>query len=134
MLRRATVAQLAQSLLGPASLDPDGIGSPETQAARHAIESAATHLRRPGAARRTAQWLHDAQQRAERSNPRELLRSCRVPAHLIVGDQDPFAAPDGTTNLTTIPTAGHNPQLSHPALVAAAIKTFADQTRCLESP
>jgi pimeloyl-ACP methyl ester carboxylesterase len=69
----------------------------------------------------------DAQQNEERSRLRELMRTCPVPLHLIAGDQDPLEQQYGTTDITTIPAAGHYPHLSHPALVGAAIKTFSHQ-------
>jgi len=128
MLRRATVGQLTESPLGaPLPGQGGGIATQHTTAARRAIESAAAQLIRPGVARRTGRWLHDAQQRSERASLRDLLNSCPVHRHLIAGDHDPIVERSDATESTTIPAAGHNPHLSHPALVATAIREFADQ-------
>ena len=102
-LRRTTADRLAKML----GLSPDA-----------ALESAAAHLRRPGAARRAIKALR-ADHRA-RAQLRGLLREVPVPVRLIVGSEDPL------TSLSDLPVsivqgAGHYPQLTAPQEVARAL-------------
>ncbi|RSN64380.1 alpha/beta fold hydrolase [Actinomadura sp. WAC 06369] len=111
-LRTASPARLGRVLLGGEA--PDG-------PALRALEDAAAQLRRPGVARRTARWLARAQRPSERAALRSLAESCPVPLRLVAGEADPLVAAVPGVPVTVVRGAGHHPQLSRPAEVAAAI-------------
>ncbi|MGW5648034.1 alpha/beta fold hydrolase [Saccharopolyspora sp. NPDC003752] len=110
LLKRISVPRLTAALLGDA---------PPAEA-RQAVASAAAQLRRPAVASRTARWLRAASQPAERAALRTLLGDASV--HIVAGQQDPLLDAPGSATVTTIPGAGHNPQLTHPSAVAAAMR------------
>ncbi|MEV0088745.1 alpha/beta fold hydrolase [Saccharopolyspora sp. NPDC050642] len=110
LLKRISVQRLTASLLGDA---------PPAEA-RQAVASATAQLRRPAVARRTARWLRDANRPEERAALRALLGDTAV--HIVAGQQDPLLDDPGSATVTTIPGAGHNPQLTHPAAVAAVLR------------
>ncbi|MFB4316495.1 alpha/beta fold hydrolase [Actinomadura sp. 21ATH] len=85
-----------------------------------ALDDAVAQLRRPGVARRTARRLGRAQRASERAELRALAAACDVPVHLVAGEHDPLIADIPAVTVTVIPGAGHHPQLTHPAAVAAA--------------
>ncbi|WBB61760.1 alpha/beta fold hydrolase [Streptomyces sp. WMMC500] len=115
LLRSLSTRRLGSALLGAAPRDPDTPG-------RRALDDAVAHLRRPGAARRAARWLARAQRPAERAELRALTVGCPVPVRLVVGEHDPPTESTPDVPVTVVPGAGHHPQLSHPAQVAAAIR------------
>ncbi|TDD43608.1 alpha/beta fold hydrolase [Saccharopolyspora elongata] len=110
LLKRISVPHLTAALLGVA---------PPAEA-RQAVASAVAQLRRPGVARRTGRWLRDANRPEERAALRALLSDASV--HIVAGQQDPLISAPGSATVTTIPGAGHNPQLTHPAAVAAVMR------------
>ncbi|MEU6264190.1 alpha/beta fold hydrolase [Saccharopolyspora shandongensis] len=110
LLKRISVPRLTTALLGDA---------PPVEA-REAVASAAAQLRRPAVARRTARWLRDANRSEERAALRALLGDTSV--HIVAGQQDPLLGDPGPATVTTIPGAGHNPQLTHPAAVAEVMR------------
>ncbi|MFI0352918.1 alpha/beta fold hydrolase [Actinomadura sp. 9N407] len=110
VLRTASPQRLAKLLLGSAATDIP------------ALNEAVAQLRRPGVARRTARWLDRAQRRTERAELQALLATCPVPIRIITGELDPLTHDVVAAVVTTIPGAGHNPQLTHPAQVAAAAR------------
>ncbi|MFD0688748.1 alpha/beta fold hydrolase [Actinomadura fibrosa] len=112
LLKRIPAGRLAASLLGAAP--PDG--------ARRSIASAAAQLRRPGVARRTARLLQDVGRPAERANLHALLETAAVPVHIAAGDRDPLIGDPGRAAVTTVPGAGHYPQLTHPDAIAALLQ------------
>lgn len=111
-LRRMSADRLAGTLVGGG--------------AHVAIDSAAEQLHRPGVARRTARWLRDAQRTDERAELLALLQELDS-VHILAGERDPLITDPGSVAVTTIPNAGHHPQLTHPAAVAAAIRRAAAQ-------
>jgi nucleoside-diphosphate-sugar epimerase/pimeloyl-ACP methyl ester carboxylesterase len=115
LLRASSPGRLATALLGGT---PPGADS----AAPPALDDAAAQLRRPGVARRTARRLARAQRPAERAALRALTADCPVPLRIVTGALDPLATAVPDLPVTVVPDAGHHPQLSHPAHVAAAIR------------
>ncbi|MFB4268724.1 alpha/beta fold hydrolase [Nonomuraea sp. GTA35] len=79
----------------------------------------AAGLARPGQARRVVAALRAAH--AARDELRQLLARVSVPVEIVTGSADPLTAAVGRP-VTTIKRAGHYPQLTHPAEVAAAIR------------
>ncbi|MBB2914224.1 nucleoside-diphosphate-sugar epimerase/pimeloyl-ACP methyl ester carboxylesterase [Streptosporangium becharense] len=114
LLRTAPARRLGTALLGPGVTDV---------AALRAVDDAVAQLRRPGVARRTARWLHRAQHPAERAELRALTATCPVPVHLVTGERAPLINGIPGVPVTVVPGAGHHPQLTHPAHVAAAART-----------
>ncbi|MGP3937166.1 alpha/beta fold hydrolase [Nonomuraea sp. KM88] len=113
LLKKASAERLTSSLLGSGS-------DTASSAARTAIQSAAAQLRRPRVARRTATWLRAANQPAERAALQALLRettAVSVPLHLVAGQLDPLIGDPGQAAVTTLPTAGHHPHLTHPSAI-----------------
>ncbi|MEV0696505.1 alpha/beta fold hydrolase [Saccharopolyspora sp. NPDC050389] len=110
LLKRISVQRLTGALFGDA---------PSAEA-RQAVASAAAQLRRPAVARRTARWLKAANHPAERAALQALLDDTEV--HIVAGQQDPLLSDPGSATVTTISGAGHNPQLTHPAAVAAVMR------------
>ncbi|MEO3791719.1 alpha/beta hydrolase [Nonomuraea sp. B10E15] len=108
LLRAASAARLARALLGPGAT------------AGPALESAAAQVRRPGVARRTARRLAGAQRPAERAELRALAATCPVPVRVVAGEHDPLVGDALDVPVTIVKGAGHHPQLTHPAQVAAA--------------
>ncbi|WP_433477708.1 alpha/beta fold hydrolase [Spirillospora sp. CA-142024] len=105
MLRTASARRLGRALLG--SRD-------------QAMDDLVADLRRPGVAWRTARWLGKAQRRTERDELRALVDDCPVPVHIVAGEFDPLVGDPVGVPVTVVPGAGHNPQVTHPAQVAAA--------------
>ncbi|WP_405166038.1 alpha/beta fold hydrolase [Nocardia sp. NBC_01499] len=104
-LRRMSAAALATRLGIPAG---------------PAVDSAAANLRRPGVAARTVAALRHASALGARNELAELLAKVVVPVRLVVGAQDPLSTAT-RREPTVIDGAGHYPQLTHPAQVAAEI-------------
>ncbi|MFI7275268.1 alpha/beta fold hydrolase [Streptomyces sp. NPDC049879] len=105
VLRRMTAARLAATL-----------GVPEGAE----VESAVADLRRPGVAGRVVAAMRAGA--AERERTRALLDHVKVPVRIVVGSHDPLTASDARDighPVIEIPGAGHYPQLTHPAEVAA---------------
>ncbi|MFW6725300.1 alpha/beta fold hydrolase [Streptomyces sp. MAR4 CNY-716] len=117
-LRTASPRRLAVALLGDTL---SGAGS----AAQRALDDAGAQLRRPGVARRTARRLAQVQHPAERAALRALTADCPVPVRIVTGALDPLVSAVPNLPVTVVPDAGHHPQLSHPAHVAAAIRAEA---------
>jgi pimeloyl-ACP methyl ester carboxylesterase len=114
LLRTASTRRLGKALLGPEITDVPAL---------RVLDEAVAQLRRPGVARRTAQWLHRAQRQSERAELRALTATSSVPVHLITGEFDPLIGDTLDVPVTIVNGAGHHPQLSHPAQVAAAART-----------
>ncbi|GIG66600.1 alpha/beta fold hydrolase [Phytomonospora endophytica] len=113
VLRRMSADRLTATL----------VGADATGGARVAVASAAAQLRRPGVARRTARFLRDAQRTGERAGLLALLGGFeRGRVHLIAGEEDPLVGDPGPVAVTVIPGAGHDPQLTHAAAVAKALR------------
>ncbi|TYB62274.1 alpha/beta fold hydrolase [Nonomuraea sp. PA05] len=104
LLRRMSATRLAGAL-----------GVPEGPA----VAAAAANLARPGQARRVVGALRAAH--AVRDELRELLTQVNVPVEIIVGSADPLTVAVDRP-VTTIEGAGHYPQLTHPAQVAAVLR------------
>ncbi|MFC9440233.1 alpha/beta fold hydrolase [Nocardia sp. NPDC057030] len=104
-LRRMTAATLAARLGLPAG---------------PAVDSAAAALRRPGVAGRTIAALRRASAPARRDELANLLVQLEVPVRIVVGADDPLAIA-APREPAVIEGAGHYPQLTHPAQVAAEI-------------
>lgn len=116
LLRRAGADRLARTLGVPAG---------------PAIDSAAAHLRRPGAARRVVRALRA--DRADRAKLRRLLDDVQVPVELVVGADDPLEAATGLP-VTTVPGAAHYPQLTAPGAVAHALADLAARRSPADPP
>ncbi|MFD3707192.1 alpha/beta fold hydrolase [Nocardia sp. NPDC058658] len=84
-----------------------------------AIASAVADLRRPGVAQRT--WAALRAAGASRDELAAELVQVSVPVDIIVGSDDPLVEPTDRA-VTTIAGAGHYPQLTHPGLVARALR------------
>lgn len=111
LLRRASVDRLRASMLE---------GAPGAQPA---LASAAANLRRRGVAGRTARRLAAAGSPGRRKDLRAALASLDLPVAIVHGSKDPLVAGEpGQARVTAIEGAGHNPQLTHAAEVAAAIR------------
>ncbi|PXX64152.1 male sterility protein [Nocardia tenerifensis] len=104
-LRRMSVEALASRLGIPAG---------------PAVDSAAANLRRPGVAGRTIAALRRAGAPGRRAELAETLARVAVPVRIVVGARDPFPS-IAPGEPAVIEDAGHYPQLTHPALVAAEI-------------
>ncbi|WP_039799609.1 alpha/beta fold hydrolase [Nocardia araoensis] len=104
-MRRISAAELAKRL-----------GVPESDA----IGSAAANLRRPGVAGRTVAALRWASAPARREELRTLLHRVAVPVRVIAGSADPVTV-STAREWVPIEGAGHYPQLTHPAQVAAEL-------------
>ncbi|KAA1416912.1 alpha/beta fold hydrolase [Nocardioides humilatus] len=112
-LRTASAPKLARTLLGD-------VGSSDQ------LATSAADLRRRGVARRVARLLSRGASSSRRSHLRKSLRDYPGQVHLVVGEHDPLA-PDaqegaGRVDITTIPGAGHYPQLTHPAQLIGALE------------
>jgi pimeloyl-ACP methyl ester carboxylesterase/nucleoside-diphosphate-sugar epimerase len=118
-LRTTTAQRLAKALLGHQATLGQALPGDGKSAA---LTDAAEQLRRPGVARRTARWLSRAQRLSERAELRALTATCPVPVHIVAGELDPLVGEAPGAPVTVVPGAGHHPQLSHPAQVAAAAK------------
>ncbi|WP_067539358.1 alpha/beta fold hydrolase [Nocardia crassostreae] len=105
LLRRLPAARLAERLAVPHG---------------PAIDSAAANLHRLGVATRTATALRAAAREDHRAELRELLRGSAVPVQLIAASDNPLTVP-ADAPVTVVDSAGHYPQLTHPAAVAAAV-------------
>lgn len=95
-----------------------------------ALESSAADLHRPGVARRVSRLLAGGARARRREDLRQRLAAYPGDVHVIVGEHDPLA-PDALPQLgalgdrltlTTIPGAGHYPQLTHAEQLVAAIE------------
>ncbi len=84
-----------------------------------ALTSAIADLRRPGVAQRTWGALRAAG--VSRDEFAAKLAQVRVPVDIIVGSQDPLTERTDRP-VTTIAGAGHYPQVTHPGLVAQAVR------------
>ncbi|WNV86242.1 alpha/beta fold hydrolase [Umezawaea sp. Da 62-37] len=100
----------------------------QTRPPRRALAAdTAGRPRRPGVARRAARWYRSADDPAERAALRALLVATRqVPVHIVTGQGDPLTGGTGFAITTTIPAAGHDPHLTHPAAVATVLRRVAD--------
>ncbi|MET9341142.1 alpha/beta fold hydrolase [Nonomuraea sp. NPDC003804] len=113
-LTRSRPAALLARRMSPARL-AGTLGLPEGPA----VAGAAADLRRPGVARRVIAALRTAH--AERETSRRLLARVTVPVEIVVGSADPLVTAVDHP-VTEIPGAGHHPQMTHPAEVAAAAR------------
>ncbi|MGW5682089.1 alpha/beta fold hydrolase [Nonomuraea sp. NPDC003754] len=113
-LTRSRPAALLARRMSPARL-AGTLGLPEGPA----VSGGAADLRRPGVARRVIAALRTAH--AERETSRRLLARVTVPVEIVVGSADPLVTAVDHP-VTEIPGAGHHPQLTHPAEVAAAAR------------
>ncbi|MEU4341724.1 alpha/beta fold hydrolase [Nocardia sp. NPDC023852] len=104
-LRRTSAAALAKQL-----------GVPESDA----LASAAWGLRRPGVAVRTIAALRRASAPGRRGELRALLDKIEVPVRIIAGSADPVTVATARDSIS-IEGAGHYPQLTHPARLAAEL-------------
>ncbi|MBF6466666.1 alpha/beta fold hydrolase [Nocardia beijingensis] len=104
-LRRTSAGDLARRL-----------GVPESAA----IASAAANLRRPRVAARTVAALRRASAPARREELRTLLARLEVPVRIVTGSTDPLTIAT-TRDTISIEGAGHYPQLTDPARVAAEL-------------
>ncbi|WP_159838636.1 alpha/beta fold hydrolase [Nocardia sp. CY41] len=104
-LRRTSAGDLARRL-----------GVPESAA----IASATANLRRPRVAARTVAALRRASAPARREELRTLLARLEVPVRIVTGSTDPLTVPT-TREAMSIEGAGHYPQLTHPARLAAEL-------------
>ncbi|MGW0330103.1 alpha/beta fold hydrolase [Nocardia sp. NPDC003183] len=84
-----------------------------------AITSALAALRRPGVAQRT--WAALRAAGASRDELAAKLTRVTVPVDIIVGSDDPLVEPTDRP-VTTIAGTGHYPQLTHPDLIARALR------------
>ncbi|MGW6701675.1 alpha/beta fold hydrolase [Nocardia sp. NPDC055049] len=84
-----------------------------------AIASALAALRRPGVAQRT--WAALRAAGASRDELAAKLTRVTVPVDIIVGSDDPLVEPTDRP-VTTIAGTGHYPQLTHPDLIARALR------------
>ncbi|SCG40007.1 alpha/beta fold hydrolase [Micromonospora coxensis] len=114
-LRFVTASALSRTLLG-------------SEEFADALESSVVDLRRPGVARRIARLLARGARRRTRRALRQRLLAFTGEVHLVVGEHDPLspealAALGDRHRVTTIPGAGHHPQLTHPGELADAIGT-----------
>ncbi|MFI9631604.1 alpha/beta fold hydrolase [Nocardia sp. NPDC051929] len=114
-LLRSPLATAAMRRISAAALSKR-LGVPESDA----IASAAANLRRPGVAGRTVGALREASAPARRAELRTLLERIDVPVRIIAGSDDPITAPTVRERIS-IEGAGHYPQLTHPAQVAAEL-------------
>lgn len=96
-----------------------------------ALETSVTDLRRRGVARRIARLLARGARKRTRTALRQRLLAFPGEVHLVVGEHDPLS-PEALSSLaalgdrlwvTTIPGAGHYPQLTHPEQLVDAIET-----------
>ncbi|MGK8512049.1 alpha/beta fold hydrolase [Nocardia asiatica] len=104
-MRRMSAAKLAGRL-----------GVPESAA----IASAAANLRRRGVAARTVAALRRASAATRRAELRALLERIPVPVRIVAGSANPLTVAT-SRNSSSIEGAGHYPQLTHPALLAAEL-------------
>ncbi|MGW4324394.1 alpha/beta fold hydrolase [Nocardia sp. NPDC004573] len=104
-LRRTSAGDLARRL-----------GVPESAA----IASATANLRRPRVAARTVAALRRASAPARREELRTLLTRLEVPVRIVTGSTDPLTIAT-TRDTISIEGAGHYPQLTHPARLAAEL-------------
>lgn len=101
---------------------PSLLGDGASAALGEGASAALGNLKRPGVARQAAALLAEISTPEHRRRMLEALEASPVPVHLIVGSQDPLlTAPPPNVRLTVIEGAGHNPHLTHPAQVAAAL-------------
>ncbi|MFE5480571.1 alpha/beta fold hydrolase [Nocardia sp. NPDC056541] len=84
-----------------------------------AITSALAALRRPGVAQRT--WAALRAAGASRDELAAKLTRVTVPVDIIVGSDDPLVEPTDRP-VTTIAGTGHYPHLTHPDLIARALR------------
>ncbi|MFD6452610.1 alpha/beta fold hydrolase [Nocardia sp. NPDC060220] len=84
-----------------------------------AIASALAALRRPGVAQRT--WAALRAAGASRDELAAKLTRVTVPVDIIVGSDDPLVEPTDRP-VTTIAGTGHYPHLTHPDLIARALR------------
>lgn len=93
------------------------------------LETSVVDLRRPGVARRIGRLLAAAGRRSTRHDLRQKLAGFQGDVHLVVGELDPLdstalselVARNDRIRVSTIAGAGHYPQISHPADLAATI-------------
>ncbi|WP_214327936.1 alpha/beta fold hydrolase [Nonomuraea sediminis] len=98
----------------------------------HALRSSVDDLRRGKVAANVARLL--AATRSERRRGSLLAKLSRHPGpvHIIVGARDPLTSAVRTlpqATVTVIPDAGHHLQLTHPAELAQAIRSFGSSER-----
>lgn len=113
-LRHARPTWLARALTG-------------NQALSEPLASSASDLRRHGA-RSASEYLAAASSSAWRRELRAMLNSYGGPIHIIYGELDPLAS-DLTPSLdarsiSSIPGAGHYPNLTHPAELRALLERW----------
>ncbi|MGK8523493.1 alpha/beta fold hydrolase [Nocardia asteroides] len=119
LLSRSPLTTLAMRRVSSATL-ARRLGVPDGAA----IASAAANLRRPGVAARTVAALRRASAPARREESRALLERIEVPVRIIAGSADPVTVPAPPDSIV-IEGAGHYPQLTHPAQVAAELTRMA---------
>ncbi|MCA9555074.1 MAG: alpha/beta fold hydrolase, partial [Myxococcales bacterium] len=90
-----------------------------------ALDEAVSLLTRPEVARHTARWLAWAAREDVRAELREALARVEVPVAVVYGARDPlrYPLPTGVEALVVEGT-GHYPQLSHPEVVAGAVRAL----------
>lgn len=117
-LRFVTASSLSRTLLG-------------SEEFADALESSVIDLRRRGVARRIARLLARGARRRTRRALRQRLLAFTGEVHIVVGEHD-VLSPEALSSLaalgdrhrvTTIPGAGHYPQLTHPGELVDAIET-----------
>lgn len=94
------------------------------------LETSVTDLRRRGVARRVARLLARGARKRTRTALRQRLLAFPGEVQLVVGEHDPLspearsslAALGDRLRITTIPGAGHYPQLTHPEQLVDAIE------------
>lgn len=110
----------------PVALAQTLVGSEDLAAA---LESSVSDLRRKGAARRVARLLARGARKHTRAALRQRLLAYPGTVHLVVGEHDALSSEAMTAlaslghrlRITTIPGAGHYPQLTHPAQLIDAL-------------
>ncbi|WP_406280728.1 alpha/beta fold hydrolase [Nocardia sp. NBC_00881] len=115
MLLRSPLAAAALRRISAAALAKQ-LGVPESDA----LANAAWGLRRPGGAVRTIAALRRASAPDRRGELRALLDKIEVPVRIIAGSTDPVTVATARDSIS-IEGAGHYPQLTHPARLAAEL-------------
>lgn len=118
-LRNALVGQLILSAVNRTRYEQIVTG--QTAPLTPMLESGYASLRQPPVRRHVAQALAWASDTAVRESLVAQLAQATVPVHLVVGEDDPLQLPTNGRLVTTIPQAGHNPQVTHPQQIGALV-------------
>ncbi|WP_174183968.1 alpha/beta fold hydrolase [Nocardia barduliensis] len=119
VLLRSPLATVAMRRVSAGKL-ASRLGVPESAA----IAGAAANLRRRGVAARTVAALRRASAPARREELRALLERIPAPVRIVTGSADPLTVATARDSVS-IEGAGHYPQLTHPARLAAELTRVA---------